>query len=79
MELYHLIVIQLHGSASRHPTYTAHVTQKAASHMAMDEPAFDHNLDEEAPSFEQVDRASQTTHFALLSVEELTANHKMLQ
>ena len=61
----------------------------------LDEPSFDPNLnvqevvvdnnpitaDEEAaaPSFEQVDRASQTTHIAKLSVEELTANPKMLQ
>ena len=61
----------------------------------LDEPSFDPNLDVQeevvdnnpitadeeaaAPSFEQVDRGSQTAHFAKLSVEELMANPKMLQ
>ena len=61
----------------------------------LDEPSFDPNLDVQeevvdnnpvtadeeaaAPSFEQVDRASQTEHFSKLSVEELMANPKMLQ
>ena len=108
-------------SASRHPTYTAHVHNNAVPSVfdwvqeptdcikkravqaklrmcqeePLDEPSFDPNLDVQevgvdnnpitadeeaaAPSFEQVDRASQTTHFAKLSIEELTANPKMLQ